>query len=218
MISGGGEALHLARLEERRRAADHREHHVEPARHDVLQAVDQPFVMHRLHLDAVQRVEPCHGEMVDAARADRPVVELAGIFLRVIDELADIRGREIGSRHEHQICRHDARHRREVLRRVVRQLAIQKGIERVDGVGGKQPVVAVRRRFRHVLCGDDLVGAGLVLHDHLLAPGVGQLLAERAHQQIRRPASGVGDDHSDRLGWIRLRLRERRRERQCGCK
>src|SRR5262249_32659125 len=90
------------------------------------------------------------------------------------------------------------------------QLRIQIAVQRIDRVGREQVVVAVGRRLGHVLRGDDLVRAGLVLDHDLLAPGVGQLLPQRAHQQVRRSAGGIGHDDADGFGWISLRKNNRR--------
>ena len=48
--------------------------------HDVLQPLNQALVGNVLHVEPVHRVEPGHRQVVDAAGADRAVVELAGFF------------------------------------------------------------------------------------------------------------------------------------------
>ena len=188
----------------RRGAADDREHHVEAAGHDVLQPLHQSLVGNMLHVEAVQRVEPGHRQVVHAAGADRAVVDPAGILPGVVDQLAHRARREVGPRDEHQVGRDYPRHGSEILRRVVGQPGIEILVQREHGIGGEQVVVAIRRRLGDVLRGDDLVRARLVLDDDLLAPGLGELLAHAAHQQVGRAARGVGHDDANGFGGIGL--------------
>ncbi len=118
--------------------------------------------------------------------------------------------------HRHQQRQHRRQaERREVLFGVVRQFFLER---RVDGVADRhhQQRVAVGIRARGQLRRHDAVGAGAVVHDDLLPPGVGQLLAEHARQDVGRATGRERNQYPD---WtIRIRLRRRGNHRQCAGK
>jgi hypothetical protein len=58
----------------------------------------------------------------------------------------------------------------------------------------------VGRAFRHNLGREVAAGARAVLHHHLLAPALGELLANRAREDVARPAGREADDEAHRLG------------------
>jgi hypothetical protein len=66
--------------------------------------------------------------------------------------------------------------------------------------------VAVRRRLGHQFAGDGGAGAGLVLHDHVLADLAGHLGREGARQHVGDASRCEADQHADRLpGVVHLR-------------
>jgi hypothetical protein len=65
---------------------------------------------------------------------------------------------------------------------------------------------------------DQAAGAGLVVDHHLLAPQLGQLVAEEPREQVTAAAGRVGHDEMHRLVWevLRLRALERRKPKEQG--
>jgi hypothetical protein len=116
--------------------------------------------------------------------------------------------------HEHVRHRRDQRHRREIFDRIVRQLAVERHVDRVGADRAHQYRVAVGGRFGDVVGADIAAGAGTVIDNHRLAPAFVELLAYRARDDVERTAGGERHDEADRLdGIIRLRERRARRER-----
>ena len=66
--------------------------------------------------------------------------------------------------------------RREVLARIVRQLAVEARIDHEGGFGARQQGVAVGRGLGDLLGADLRIGSGLVLDQDLLGPGFRQPL------------------------------------------
>ena len=77
--------------------------------------------------------------------------------------------------------------------------------------------VAVRRALRHDLGAHHAVRAAPVLDDDLLTPGLGQLLADDARQDIRRSARTERNHDANGLRRVRLRARADAGQRQHDC-
>ena len=114
--------------------------------------------------------------------------------------------------HQHELREGgDQADRREVLVAVVGQLLVD---QRIDGVAHRhdRERVAVARRLGDDLARHHAVGAGAVVGHHRLAPGLREVLADRARQQVGRAARRERDHHADLLVGIRaLRAHDRRR-------
>ena len=95
---------------------------------------------------------------------------------------------------------HRARHGREILQRIERQIAIERRIDRERGDRAHEDRVAVGRRFRGELRRDIARGAGTVVDDHLLAEPFAQLRRQRARRRVRAAARRETDQHADRFG------------------
>jgi len=70
-------------------------------------------------------------------------------------------------------------------------------------------------RLRQRLRSDDAAGARTVLDHRLLAPGLGQRLAERAREYVDRATGGIGYQDVDGLARKTVRARARGRQQQC---
>ena len=97
--------------------------------------------------------------------------------------------------------------RDEILRRIVRQLAIEIGIDGEGVLRGQQQRVAIGRRPCDRRRSDLIVGAALVLDHNRLAPFLGQPLRHGARDHVGRSARRQGHDDGDRLGRIGLGMR-----------
>ena len=95
-------------------------------------------------------------------------------------------------------------HRVEVAHRIVRQIALQVGVDGVRGDGGEKQRVAVGGRARRELGADGAAGAGAVVDDDLLAVGGAELLRDEARQHVVAAAGGKGDDEAHRLRRVGL--------------
>ena len=151
-------------------------------------------------LDAALGEEQLHRQVRRAAVAERRVVDLAALRLGPGDELGHrLRRHLVGIDREHVRLRGRHHHRHQILRRVVRHLAVEKWRER------DRPVEADAQRVRVGRLGDHIhaehaAGAGLVLDDHRLAPARAELVAHRAHDQVERAAGPRRHDDLHRLG------------------
>ncbi len=125
------------------------------------------------------------------AIARRGVVELAGRRLGERDQLGDRARRQRGMHDQHVGLGADQDDGRQILDRVVRQIAVEAGVGRQDGVVAHQQRVAVGRRLGDDVAGEVAAGAGAIVGDHRLAEPFVQFLADGARQQIApadRPA------------------------------
>ncbi len=104
---------------------------------------------------------------------------------------------------QHRLLAREQRDRREVLHRVVGQLRVERGADRVR-VRGEQQRVAVGRRFHHLGAAEHRALAGLVLHHHLLAELLRHLLRDHAHRAVGGAAGRIRHHHPDRARGIVL--------------
>ena len=148
-------------------------------------------------LDPGLLAEQRHGEMPDAAAADRAVADLAG---RLLGGLDDVRKALVGfgrMGRDHVGRGADQAHRLEVLLVVEREIRQQHRVDRVI-VEGHEPGAAVGRRFRHHRGAGRARRAGPVLdHDAdaqpLLQPGLRQ-----PRHRVDRSAGRKRHDDPDR--------------------
>ncbi len=106
----------------------------------------------------------------------------------------------------------EAGDRRETLDRIIGQLGVEARIDHEGHLRANEQRVAVGRGLGDIFRGDLVVGAGLVLDDRLLAPGLGEALRQGAAERVRHPA-GRGRHH-DRHRPRRVILRAGRRRQQ----
>jgi hypothetical protein len=78
------------------------------------------------------------------------------------------------------------------------------------GRGGQQQRIAVGGAAGHDFRADHRAASRAIFHDHLLAPGVGDLLRNKAGNDVSTAACGERNDHAHRLRRIGLREHARR--------
>src|SRR6476660_493266 len=86
--------------------------------------------------------------------------------------------------HEHVIGNADARDRRKIIDRVVRQLRIEARVDAMRARGAHDQRVTIGRTFGHNLGADYAVRTGAIVDDHLLSPRFSELVADRARYEI----------------------------------
>lgn len=100
--------------------------------------------------------------------------------------------------HDEQSHQPDIGDRREIAHRVEGELAVHARVDRKRAVEAHHEGVAVRGRARDEFRADVAVGSGPVVHQHLLAEGVRQLLSEDAREHVGGSSRGKGHDHAHR--------------------
>ncbi len=143
-------------------------------------------------------------EMREAADPGAGVADLAGVLLRVRDQLRHRLRFEIlrGGEEEGRIDR-EAGHRHHVLLEVDGELLLEQ--DRGDGIGrdvADHQRVAVRLGAGHFLDGENAEGARLALDHELLAEALPHLLAEQARGDVGGAAGSIGHDDLHRLRGI----------------
>ena len=164
-----------------------------------------PFVGNVDQVDLRLGLEQLAGEVGDAAAARGAEIHLAGVCLRVGDELGQRVRRQRRVHGEHLGHAHHERDEREVLLHVVRDLGerIGRDHERRGAVDAQR--VAVGRGFCRAVDAEHAADAGDVLHHHRLAQLARHALRERAAEDVRRAAGGEADDKPHRLAGVGLR-------------
>jgi hypothetical protein len=160
------------------------------------------------------RLQQLHVEVSARADAERAVVELGRLLLRVLDQVLHARDRQRGMRDQRVIDGDEPAHRHEILDRVIGQLGVEARVDDERDLRADQQRVAVGRRLGDVFGRDLVVGARPVLDDRLLAEALREALRELAPERIG-DAAGRGRHHDGdgprRKG---LRVRERRKARE----
>ncbi len=209
---GDGERLELPGADVRQRGGETRHQHVDlPAEHVGDRRANAAIVRVRRRLEAGRGPELLEREMVEEPDAAGAVVHLRGILARVIDEALQIARRHRGLDHQQVGRAADHRDRREVLDRVVRQLAHGRiGAVRADVADHQR--VAVGRRARRGHRGDGAAGAAGVLDDERLVERARKLVGHGAADEVE-PAARLCRHHDlHRLRRI-LRTRQQWQER-----
>ena len=152
-------------------------------------------------------------EVAAAAVPRRAVVQRPLEVLRPVDELRERRRRRRRMDHQHEPGSSELRDRGEAVHRVIRKLGVQRRVDRVLVVREIERV-AVGRRSRGQLSGDDAGRARAVLHHHRLLERLAQADAEGAREQVGRAALRRGGVDPDRAAGIVLLRRRRYRGRE----
>ncbi len=169
------------------------------------------------HMDGVELAGPLEhlgGDMRGAAVSGRAKAELAGICAQIADELGERPGRHRRvdqQEHPHQGHRG---HRRQILLRVVRHLAVQEGVDGNGAARGQQEGVAIGGRFGDHVGAHDAVGAGAVIHHHGPLERCRQPGGEAARQCVGGAAGREVDHQPDRFVRPGLRCAGLREDRQ----
>ena len=167
-------------------------------------------VGHVRHLQRGLEGEERPGQVDRGSDAGRCVVELAGAGFDIVDKLDDgFRRQRGGDAEEQRLARH-ACHRSEVGERVVGELAVEAGIDRVLR-DPEQQGVAIGRGARDRVRSRHPARSRPVLDDDVLAKNAGQLRHGLARGYVGARSGGIGDHQLD--GAVGIRLRARRGER-----
>ena len=122
-----------------------------------------------------------------------------------------------GVHDQHGRVEHRHADRREILDRVVREIAVQRRIDRDGAHGGEEQGIAVGLRLRHVLGRDRAAGAWPVVDDDGLSDQAAQPFGQEPRDEIGGAAGGESDHQPDRPVGVILRLcAARRRQKQRG--
>ena len=156
-------------------------------------------------------VQPAQEQIGERAFAERRVVQPARLRLRQRLQFGDGIDAE-ARRHEHAFDQPEQpRHRREILVGVVGQIAEQQRIVGHRRVIDDADGVAVGRRLRAGLPGDDAGGAAEIFHHHRLAELLLQAPRRGAHDDVGDTSGSNGHDHLDRPARISVGARRERR-------
>ena len=153
------------------------------------------------HVDMRLGLEQLAGEVAGAAVAAGAERQFAGIRFGVGDQLGHGAEGCRGIDHEHVGRDRDQRDGREILDGIVGELAVQTDVDRVRGQCAFENRVAIRCALGHEIRADIAAGAGPIVDDHGLAPGIRQLLPDRAGDDVERP-SGRGKGTTRRMGFV----------------
>ncbi len=148
-------------------------------------------------VDACDLIEQFAGEMLRGGKARTGEDNLAGIGFGLLDELFDIIGRKIRTRHDQEARARDLRHRRQ-RRGVVRHLLAR---DRGDDLARRHDAerVTVGHGFRDQFVAENAAGARLVLDNDRLAEPVLHRVGKNAPDNVGAAAGAERDDDADRL-------------------
>jgi len=169
---------------------------------DVVQRWQRALVRHMSHLDAGHAGEQLGVEVVRRTRPAGAVGQLAWIGLGVLDQLLDRFYRQIvvDDENERRSCNHHQRHK--IGRGIIRQLLVQRSIDRHWRRRRHQERIAIGLGMSHQARADHGAGAGFVLDDNWLADAFLELLPDQTRQDLGRTTGRVRNDDGDRLGRI----------------
>ena len=119
-----------------------------------------------------------------------------GCFFTCATSSAMVLTPSVGMRRQHDRLARQLDHRGEVLELVVDLVNVRIARHRV---GRDQDGVAVGRALGRRFGADVAVGAGAVLHHHLLAERARQIFGDQPRRDVGRTAGGKRNDHADRF-------------------
>ena len=194
-----------------------REHELHLATEEIRERRRRAFVRHVNHPDPRHRVEQLPREVRGRAVPGRGEVDLARPGLGERDQLLDGRCPKRRVNDEHVGRRRRERHRREVPDRIEGHLAEEARVDRERSRRAHQQRVAVGGALRDDVGADVAARAGPIVDQHLLREALGELLRDRARDDVGAAARRESDDEANRLGGVGLRRgRVRRRCRERG--
>jgi len=158
------------------------------------------LVRNHAGLAADQRHQPFAGDLVGGAAA--AVIEFARVLAGRLEQLLGCLVRRVGRHEDAHGSERQARNRRQVLQRVIRQLVVQGHVGGHRPVGGEQQRLAVRRGGGDQVGRDDGIAAGAVLDQHGLPQLFAQALRRVARHRVRAGSGRIRHDQAYRAGRI----------------
>jgi hypothetical protein len=155
------------------------------------------------HVDLLQVLQQLVGKMVGRSRPARAVVQAARLRARQRHELLERLRRHRGMDDHHILDGGEPCNRREILRRVVGELRIQRRADR-DSRRRDDDGIAVRRGLRRHAQRQVAAGARTIVRNEVLPHLLGEFLPDNAAHDVAGRAGGERQDHSDRFGGVRL--------------
>ncbi len=181
--------------------------HLDPSAHHVAQAGGRAGIVDRGPFKTRGELDPFGGQVRDAAAAEHGNVDLARSLLHVVDELAERVDAERGRHgHRHRLLADEA-DGDEVAHQVVGIILGDLGQRDEARRLREQQRVSIGWCRPRDLHADRAGRAGMVGHEHLLAPAARQAVGHDPRDHVRRGARARGDDHLDRSRGVRLRER-----------
>jgi hypothetical protein len=153
-------------------------------------------------VDACTFLQKLHRQVVDGSLARGRIVERARLRLGERYELPDVFRRQRRMHDEDQRRHGHQRHRGEVLDRIIGEVARQVGGDRARPRIALQNRVSVRRCARDDFGGERAARAAAIIHDHLVAEALRQLLRDDAPDDVVGAAHREWNQKADGLGWI----------------
>ena len=175
--------------------------------------VARAFIRDMHHVDFRHVFEQLDRQVAAGAGAGRGIVEIAGTRLGERNHFLDGFHRQRRMHYQHIGREREQVDAREIINGVVRQLGIQAGVEPVAG-GYDQYGVAIGRGFGDDFRADDAGSTRAQIHQHLLAPVLGDLRAEQSRQIIVAATGGRRHDKTDGFARVGLRVCDRRGQHQ----
>ena len=180
----------------RAQAIDHDGH---LARHHIHLCLGGAAIGHAGHHQPVTDLEILHEQMVDRAGAGIGVIPSIRLGLHPRDQPWHVLEGGGGVHHPDQRRGHGHRDRRQILHRVERHIAIDRGVDGDGADMAEEHHMAIGGAALHLGHADIAIGAGAVVHHHGLAeqfgearrhePGIGVIAAGGAgHDDAHRPA------------------------------
>ena len=182
------------------RGRDRRERHRDMPAEQIGQRRAGAFVGNMHQRDAGRAGEIFAGDVAGGAGAGRAEIDLAGIGLRIGDQLGNGFGGK--RRMHHQRIRRvaDQADRRKILARIVAGILVERRSDRERAGVAKQQRVAVGIAFRDRLGADGAAGAGPVVDHDLLAEQFAHLVGNAAADDRGAAAGRERNDQRDRAG------------------
>ncbi len=173
---------------------------VDPLAHQVLHGGRAAPIGNMRRADPDRRVEQRAGDMRGRAGAARAELYRGLVRARMGHESRQIVRRKVRSRDQHQRRLGDQRDRREITRRVIERMLVERLVLGVRPDIAEHDLIAVGRRLGDAGGAGHAAGAAHILDHHLLAQEFAQTRRQDAPDRVHRPARREGHHHGDRRG------------------
>ena len=177
------------------------EHHIDASADEIVERGRAALVGHVQHIDAGNGFEQFGDQMRPGAYAGRAVCQLAGILLRIGDQLLHRIERRPMERDEDIRRLGQQMNRDKAPQRIVRQVFPERDICRHRALRRIDPRVAVRPRARRLLGPDRAARAATVVDQDGLTQRSGKFFRNEARIGVGDAAGRERHDPGDRTTW-----------------